>query len=64
MPLLASRHAPFQASGQIGIIDFVEGDDDLLLGDIGDFHFALRGHAVICVARTPGSELSETVWSV
>jgi hypothetical protein len=52
MPLLASRHAAFETVGQIGIADFVQSGDDLLLDGVGDFHFALRGHAGIYVART------------
>jgi hypothetical protein len=44
MPLLASRHAAFETVGQIRIIDFVEGGDDLLLDGVCLFHFELSGH--------------------
>jgi hypothetical protein len=64
MPLLASRHAAFETAGQIGIADFVESGDDLLLGDIGDFHFVRRGHAPIYVGRTSESGFSGKVWLV
>jgi hypothetical protein len=52
MPLLASRHAAFKTGSQIGIANFVESIDDLLLSGVGDFHFMLCGHAGIYVART------------
>ena len=51
MPLLPRRHAAFETGSQIGIIDFVEGGDDLLLGGVCRFHFVLCGHAAIYVAR-------------
>jgi hypothetical protein len=52
MALLASGHAAFKTGSQIVVTDFVEGVDDLLLRGIGQFHFALRGHTGIYVART------------
>jgi hypothetical protein len=57
--LLASGHAPFEAVGQIAITDFVEGGDDLSLCGVGDFHFALRGHAGIYVAGVLSRDFSE-----
>jgi hypothetical protein len=44
-----------ETGGQIGIANFAEDFDDLLLDEIGGFHFALGGHAGIYV--TGSSEL-------
>jgi hypothetical protein len=51
MPLLASRHAAFKTVGQIGIADFVESGNDLLLGDICHFHFVLCGHDALSASH-------------
>jgi hypothetical protein len=44
MPLLASRHAAFETVGQIGIANFVDSIDGLLLDGVCLFHFELSGH--------------------
>ena len=50
--VVPSGHAAFKTGSQIRITDLVEGSDDLLLGGICHFHFALGGHASIYVARS------------
>jgi hypothetical protein len=52
MALLASGHTTLETVSQIGITNFVEGCDDLLLNGICHFHFVLRCHAPIYVARS------------
>ncbi len=63
MSLLASVHAAFETVSKIAVTDFVKGSDDLLLGEIGDFHFVLRGHARIYVALSDEPSILG-MWSV
>jgi hypothetical protein len=49
MPLLATRHAAFETGSQIGVTNFVQSGDDLLLVDICHFHFMGCRHAGIYV---------------
>ena len=51
MALLASGHTALETVSQIGITNFVEGGDDLLLNGVCHFHFALCRHARIYAAR-------------
>ena len=64
MALLASGHAALETVSQIGIADFVEDCDNLLLLGVGDFHFACCGHASIYVERSFEPRFSEKCgWS-
>ena len=49
MPMLASDHAAFETGCQIGVVNFLEDFDDLLLDYVREFHFALGRHAAIYV---------------
>jgi hypothetical protein len=51
MPLLASRHAAFETVSQIGIANFVESIDDLLLDGVCLFHFELSGHDTLSASH-------------
>jgi len=49
--LLASGRAALETVGQIGVANFVEDCDDLLLNDVREFHFLARGHTRIYVTQ-------------
>jgi len=51
IPLLVCGHAAFETVGQIGITNFVEDGDDLLLNSVRQFHFELGGHALFMWRR-------------
>ncbi|MGA8192839.1 MAG: hypothetical protein WB902_05670, partial [Acetobacteraceae bacterium] len=53
MAFLASGHTALETVGQIGLIDSAKGNDNLLLNDVSQFHFALSCHARIYAARKP-----------
>ena len=64
MPLLASRHAALKTVCRIVVLGFVQDFDDLLLGDVREFHFALCSHAAIYVARWDESGFSGGIGSL
>ena len=59
MPLLASHHVAFETVGQIGITNFVEDGDDLLLNSVRQFHFELGGHALYMWRRLMSVDFEE-----
>ena len=64
MALLASGHTALETVSQIGITNFVEGGDDLLLVGICHFHFALCSHARIYAARNSEPGFFGEMWLV